>query len=265
MTAGISLEKFAPLLRDCVIGRKTKVYETVPSTNSLLVSFASRGAPHGLAVVADAQTEGKGRMGRSWFSPPGLNLHVSVLLRCEWPASRLPLFVYMAGVAVADVLRDAAAIKPFLKWPNDVHYEGRKLCGILCESIPGPSGSDVVMGIGLNVNAEETDFAPELRHQAASLKTVTGKTWDRTGLLASLYLALDRLYTAFRNDPASVLSAWKQYAAIPRVRYTIHAGDERLEGRAVDIAEDGALILEEARGVMRKIYSGDVAGYSIDQ
>ena len=259
-------EDIRALLAECPIGQDLRIFKTVNSTNAVLAASVPEGAPHGSAVIADEQSAGKGRLGRSWSSPPGLNLYTSILLRPDrLPSGGFPLLVYLAGVAVARSVIERASLAPLLKWPNDVWVNRRKLCGILCESIPDHQGRAVVMGIGLNVNAGCGDFPPELKSVATSLKIETGKRFNRCEIIAALYKKIDILYTSFQRDPAEIIKLWKHFASVPRVRYVIETDDgDVLEGKAVDLDEEGALVLQAENGALSRIFSGDVINFSVD-
>ena len=145
------------------------------STNRVAMEMAENGAPHGTVVVADAQTAGRGRMGRRWESPAGKNLYVSLLLRPSVPTVDAPRLALVAGVALADAV-EAVGVPASLKWPNDLYCGGRKAAGILAEMASDPDGvRHVVIGVGLNVNMEEDDFPPDLRGTATSLRICAGR------------------------------------------------------------------------------------------
>ncbi|HWS15327.1 MAG TPA: biotin--[acetyl-CoA-carboxylase] ligase, partial [Candidatus Methylomirabilis sp.] len=138
------------------------------STNRVAMEMAEHGAKHGTVVVADAQTAGRGRMGRRWESPPGKNLYVSMLLRPPVPTVEAPQLSLVTGVALADAV-EAMGVSASLKWPNDLYLGERKAAGILAEMASDPDGvRHVVIGVGLNVNMEEADFPPVLRGRATS-------------------------------------------------------------------------------------------------
>ncbi len=261
MTGEFTGERLKTLLGDCPIGRDLRFHTSTDSTNEELSRWANEGAPHGAAVVADQQTGGRGRLGRTWFSPPGVNSHTSVLVRDALPPKRQSLLVYLAGVAVAETIRECAGISPFLKWPNDVHVSGKKISGVLCESPAVPGAPAVVLGIGINVNGRGEDFPEEIRDTAASLSQITGRQFDRALLLSSLYRTLDRLYKSFRHDPATVFALWKQFAGFPNVTYRILHNGATIQGGAVDLDADGALLLRDGQGRLKKIHSGEVLEY----
>src|SRR5919107_2486598 len=125
-------------------------FESLPSTNTEAARLASEGAEEGLAVVADEQTAGRGRLQRAWSSPKGAGLYFSILLRPTIPQNYWPLITFMAAIAVGDALREAAGVETDIKWPNDLLSGERKICGILAEGIETPNGRAVIVGIGTN-------------------------------------------------------------------------------------------------------------------
>ncbi|MCZ7585861.1 MAG: biotin--[acetyl-CoA-carboxylase] ligase [Deltaproteobacteria bacterium] len=256
----LSATRLRGLLEDQEIGRDIQVFREVVSTNEMLSQIAAEGARHGTAVVADAQIAGRGRLGRSWSSPPGTNIYTSVLLR-GFDAATAPLAVYLAGVAVAEAMERLADIAPFVKWPNDVHARGKKLAGILCESVPGAADHGVIIGIGWNVNALLNDFPREIRDTATSLHLLTGRRFDRALVLAELYRHLERRYNEFRADRRIVLERWKTLARIGDVRYRVGVDGRVVDGTATDLAPDGALVLTCPGGERAVIHSGDVLAY----
>src|SRR5512143_704887 len=156
------------------------------STNRVAMEMAENGAKHGTVVVADAQTAGRGRMGRRWVSPAGKNLYVSLLLRPSVPTVDAPQLALVAGIALADAVEEVG-VPAFLKWPNDLYCGGRKAAGILAEMASDPDGvRHVVIGVGLNVNMEETDIPSDLRDKATSLRIHAGRVFRRVDVLARL-------------------------------------------------------------------------------
>jgi BirA family transcriptional regulator, biotin operon repressor / biotin---[acetyl-CoA-carboxylase] ligase len=251
-------------LGPCPIGSAVRILEEADSTNSILAAWNAQGAPHGAAVFADRQTAGRGRLQRSWFSPPGLNIYTSILLR-EHGDEGVQKLVYLAGVAVAETVIRLSGISPFLKWPNDVLAAGRKLCGILCERHEGKNGPAVILGIGLNVNAGETDFPADLRPIATSMKIESGRSYDRVEVLAELYKEIERFYISFRRGPSPLIERWKTLADFPKIRYEVAASGGSVAGLAVDIDPEGALVLRKSDGSIVKIFSGDVLKHNPEE
>ena len=230
------------------------------STNDLCAHRARQGAPEGLVVLADEQTSGRGRQSRRWWSAPGENLTFSLLLRPGCTTVGLPPLTLLAGVAIAEALAEAGIV-PRLKWPNDVLCETaagpRKLVGVLTEmATQRDEVKHVVVGIGLNVN--QTEFDPEIAALASSLHVQTGQAHDRAQILASLLVELESLYThTLVNGAGAFLPAWRDFAQLPRPCVVERPGGT-LTGTAVDVDEDGALLIENAEGKHR-VLSGDVA------
>src|SRR5215207_9563978 len=148
-------------------------FESLPSTNTELARLASEGAAEGLAVVADEQTAGRGRLQRAWSSPKGAGLYFSILLRPTIPQNYWPLITFMAALAAGDALREACGLQTDIKWPNDLLSGERKMCGILAEAIDTPAGRAVIVGIGINLT--QNAFPPELANTATSVAEANGR------------------------------------------------------------------------------------------
>ena len=232
-------------------------YPEVSSTNDIAMLLADRGAPEGVVVAANAQTAGRGRLGRRWSSPPGTGLYVSTLLR---PAQALaPMLTVAAGVAIADGIESATGLRVQLKWPNDVFVDSRKLAGILAEaSSPGGALPYVVVGFGINVMpaAHPRDIA--LR--ATNVEEELGRPVDRGLLLVECLCALARRYADLRDGRArEVMTSWHRRASAMlgrKVQFDGPGGP--CEGIAEGIDEHGALIVRTPGGTVHVI-SGEVA------
>jgi BirA family biotin operon repressor/biotin-[acetyl-CoA-carboxylase] ligase len=230
------------------------------STNDLCAQRARQGAPEGLVVLADQQSSGRGRQGRSWLSQAGQNLTFSLLLRPECAVTALPPLTLLAGVAVARVLK-TLGIAPRLKWPNDVLCDvagqPRKLVGILTEmATQRDEVKHVVVGIGINVN--QTEFDPTVASIASSLQLISGRAQDRAALLAAVLIELESLYVhTLRNGAGAFLPAWRTFAQLPRPCVVDRPGGS-VAGTATDVDEDGALLVTNAEGTHR-VLSGEVA------
>ncbi|MFA6149219.1 MAG: biotin--[acetyl-CoA-carboxylase] ligase [bacterium] len=183
--------------------------DVTDSTNRVAMEMAGNGAPHGTVVIADAQTAGRGRMGRRWESPAGKNLYVSLLLRPPVPTVDAPRLAIVAGVALADAV-ESVGVPASLKWPNDLYCEGRKAAGILAEMASDPDGvRHVVIGVGLNVNVEEGEFPQDLRGTATSLRICAGRTFRRVDVLARLLGAFGVRYAEFLGGGfSSIRDGW---------------------------------------------------------
>ena len=247
------------------LGRAFEWHAACASTNDLASERARAGAPAGLVIAADAQTAGRGRLGRTWHSPAEENLYLSILLRPSRPPAEIPPLTLLVGGAVAGALA-GLGLAPRLKWPNDVQLldeNGRrgKVAGILTEmASAGASALHVVVGIGLNVNGLE--FPPELAERATSLRRALGQKVDRLALLAGLLDALEPLYEDFeRRGPATAVAAFEAHAAFPaRCRVTaVGFPGDRLEGTALGVDPDGALRLRDDTGQIHRVISGELS------
>lgn len=232
------------------LGQNLLFYDCLDSTNNLALKLAKEKAPHGTVVWAREQTAGRGRGNHNWYSPPDAGLYFSMLLYPPVPLSTWPLLCLVSGVATATVLENKTGESIGLKWPNDIWAQGHKLGGILTET----QEQAVVIGIGLNINH---DFFPPEFAQATSLFLLTHRVFVLEELLADLLLQLEQAYDAFFNGDRSFLREWQKRNILKNKKVTIRAGNKTISGRAVDIDNSGALILE-IRGKMCPIVSGEV-------
>lgn len=251
-------ESVLPRLQTRTLGRTLIHRDVCDSTNTLAFAEGVAGAPHGLTVVADAQTGGRGRRGRDWHSPPGTGLYVSVLLRPKIPPQAAPPLAFAAAVAVAETLEETLDLSPRLKWPNDVQLGGRKVCGILLEMSAEPEQvSFVVCGIGLNVNADT--LPAELAHRATSLRLELGKPVARPLVLAPLLAALERWVDRYVDEGfAPLREAWLARAAHLGREVRVETPNGTILGVAETLDADGALVLRLASGEPERILVGDV-------
>ena len=213
-------------------------------------------------VVADAQSGGKGRLGRTWISPAGVNLYCSTILRPAISAGQAPQVNLLAGVAVADTIAEVCRIAPTIKWPNDVLVHSKKVCGILAEmQTRGDVLQAIVVGIGVNLNAQLDAFPEDLREKASSLGLVTGQRVDRAVFTASLLTHLEQLYVLWLQEGfATLRTAWERYAAdlIGR-RITVAAPEGTIRGKVLGLDGDGALLVQEpVARPPRRVLAGDV-------
>ena len=235
-------------------------FDSLPSTNLEAARRAAEGAPEGLCIVAGEQTAGRGRLDRQWVSPKGAGLYFSIILRPAFEQTSWPLLTLMAAVAVHDTLLDSCALKTDIKWPNDVMAEGRKLCGILAETVETSLGRAVVVGIGINLTNDA--FPTELANVATSVASASGHTAELDVILKALTRVLARYYQLLQgpNGPEEMVDAWanrSSYAKGKHIRVT--NGEEIVEGISRGLEPDGALRVETATGAMRIVRAGDVS------
>jgi BirA family biotin operon repressor/biotin-[acetyl-CoA-carboxylase] ligase len=242
-------------------GRSYEPLAVCGSTNDLAAARAREGAAEGHVVLADLQTGGRGQKGRRWLSAAAQNLTFSLLLRPTAPLPSLPPITLLAGVAVARVL-EAHGLAPRLKWPNDILCDTlagpRKLVGILTEmATVGDRIRHVVLGIGINVN--QTDFAPEVQNTASSLALLQGSPLPRAALLGQLLDGLETLYDqALAEGAGAILSAWRSFAHLPRP-CRVERPQGPVVGTAMDVDADGALLVRDERGQLLRIVSGELS------
>jgi BirA family transcriptional regulator, biotin operon repressor / biotin---[acetyl-CoA-carboxylase] ligase len=245
-----------------VFGARLRYASEVGSTNDLAAAAADRGEPEGTTFVAGAQTAGRGRLGRTWFSPPDAGLYLSTIVR---RASLAPWITLAGGVAVADGIRAATALPLQIKWPNDIVAVGgagfrarRKIAGILAEASSGPEGvTHVVLGIGINLRPAA--FPPELADRVGSIEGELGRHVDAGPILAQVLAALNRTVAELMSaGPPTLFTRWLElspsaYGA--RIEWDGPAGP--MAGVSAGLAEDGALLAQTDAGLARLI-AGEV-------
>lgn len=240
-----------------MLGTPLHRFDEVDSTMDVVASLGRGGAPEGTAVMAERQRKGRGRQGRSWFSPPAGNVYVSILLRPRISAAALPALAPACGLGVAQALEELASVQAGLKWPNDILVRGRKIAGILTESVVQEGEiSHVVVGVGVNVNVKS--FPEHLINTATSICLEIGAPVDQEAFVAVLFRHLDTVYQRFlaRGFPA-LADAWTRRDTLKGHRVHLNTGTQMLEGIARGISLDGALLLETPTG-LRQISVGEV-------
>jgi BirA family biotin operon repressor/biotin-[acetyl-CoA-carboxylase] ligase len=244
-----------------VIGRPLEVLAEVGSTNDRAMAAGHAGGPEGLTILADRQTAGRGRRGRTWSSPAGVGLYTSILLRPPERPARTPLLTLVAGLAVAEATGEIAGVCARLKWPNDILVGGRKAAGILAEmSTTDEKVSCVVVGVGINVNHGPEDLPEGQYPPAGSLAMETGRRIPRGELAAAIYNALDRWYEVFcRGQYASILAAGRERSATLGRSVDVLSDEGQWRGLAVDLDTDGALLVRGGSGELRRVLAGDVS------
>ncbi|MBI3398029.1 MAG: biotin--[acetyl-CoA-carboxylase] ligase [Deltaproteobacteria bacterium] len=271
-------------LKTSFIGKDISFYKEVDSTNETARELASKGAAEGFAVVADCQKKGKGRLGRRWESPAGVNIYTSVVLRPNIMPVFAPQLTLVSAVAVAEtiarflnpplpvaMLRSNGSPAPFdkggqggflsVKWPNDILVNSKKVAGILTEMNSEMDRINfVVVGVGVNVNMTKEMFLEELEFIATSLKQEGGKEISRTDFIQTLYLNLETWYAQYlKGGFEPVRKAWTSYFNMAGKTVRVQQMDRVIEGVATGLDNDGMLLLREKNGNIARIISGDVA------
>lgn len=244
-------------LKTRLFGKEIITLDSIESTQIYMGKLAEKGAPEGTVVIALEQTRGKGRMNRVWSSPRG-GLWFSLLLRPSMPPKELHKLTLLFGVAIVTALK-TFGIKASLKWPNDVLIDQRKVCGILLEASTETDRVDyIIAGIGINVNTSLTDLPSEIRNSAISLRDVLGTKVDRAELLSVILKNSEDLYLeVLERGFSRVLSLWRSNSCTIGRMVEVCMPDGILRGLAVDIDEDGSLLVN-CKGIIKKVYSGDV-------
>lgn len=250
----------ARLPKKLIVGRDIQVFQETSSTNDVVDRLARDGVKEGVVVFAESQTKGRGRLGRNWVSPPKKGLWFSVLLRPTMRPVEATQLTVAAATALARAVQAQTGISPDIKWPNDLLLNGRKIAGILTElSAELDRVRHVILGIGLDVNQVASDFPPDVRQIATSLKIECGRTIDRAALAAAVLEELDRDYARIcAGGFAALADEWESRCTTIGQGVTICIGDRRMRGRAEALDDDGALLVRTEHGRLERIIGGDV-------
>jgi len=238
-------------------GHPVYLYRTIGSTNDEAKLLAASGAPEGLVVMAEEQTAGRGRAGRSWITPPGQALAVSVVLRPDLPADRATPLIMLAGLAVCRAIEQATPLHAMLKWPNDVLIAGKKVAGLLLETaLNGDRLDYAVLGLGLNVS-----FAPPpeaVDFPATSLEAEAETEVGRLHVLRLFLEQLEQLYPQLERGDKALYHAWRTRLAMMGEPVTVRTNQGDQSGRLQGVTPDGALILQQAGGKTLQLLAGDM-------
>jgi len=254
----LSAAELAPHLRGS--WRRIEWHQELDSTQRLARDLARAGTVEGTVVIAEAQTAGRGRLGRQWHSPPGVNFYGSIVLRPDLPLTSVPQLALVIGLGAAEAIEAETGMRPGLKWPNDVQLGGKKVVGILTEmEAEVERVLHVIAGIGVNVNAPADAFPPELRDTATSLALACGRHVDRTAFVGRLLAAIEARYDRFlAMGFAAMRPDWDSYCALTGREVRVTAPGGAVAGRVQGLGDDGALIIEERGGTLRRIVAGEV-------
>ena len=237
-------------------------FNTIDSTSNKAKQMAYQGAAEGTVVISEEQTGGRGRLGRQWMSPKGTGIWMSIILKPQIEPQEATKITQVAAAAVALAIRNLTGCKPGIKWPNDVILGGKKVCGILTE-MGGELNSVnyVIVGIGINVNMHNKDFPEDLLETATSLMEFCGKTFSRKLLVINILREFEELYLDFtinNNINKSVSICRDLSVTLGNQVKIIQRGNEML-GEALDITENGELIIKNSEGKIQNIMSGEVS------
>jgi len=254
-------DEFKNTYRGDIIGREVIVLESTASTNDVALEIGrGRDEPEGIVVIADEQTGGRGRFGRRWISPPGVNLYCSVILKPDFVSGDVQLVTLAAAVAVASAIREDAGINAEIKWPNDILVNNRKISGILVEMRSG-GGSPrlLIVGIGVNVNMNMDAFGEDLKGLATSIQIEKGHSLDRGHLFNGIASRLEGLYKNLLNgDKAAVIHQWYRLNCTIGKKVSISDQDRIITGMADGMNDRGELLVRLSSGGIETVRAGEV-------
>jgi len=252
----LDLEELTRDLPTQRIGRRVYAYETIDSTMEVAHRLAQSGEPEGSVVVAEGQSRGRGRLGRRWLSPRSKGIYASVILRPPLKLSEVPRITLTEAVAGARAIQAEAGLNLEIKWPNDLLIRGKKVAGILTELNARLNRVRyIVVGIGINVNSTQGELPP----RATSLAEELGRWVDRVKLARTLLIQLDQVYGQFLSEGfGPIVEAWRGFAHFLGRRIRVAAQGRAVEGQAVDLDSDGALVVRTDTGLMESLSSGEV-------
>lgn len=256
----VSSEAIKPLLKTKVFGRAIYDYKEVDSTNIVAKAKARDGAKEGTVVIANSQSRGKGRLGKTWESPAGKGIWMSIVARPRIPIQEVSGITLVAGLAICKTIRRTTQLPAYIKWPNDIVVNGKKVCGILTEmSAEIDQVNYVVIGIGINVNT--TSFPKELHKTATSLKIESGQDYMRKDIIAELLMAFEAYYDQYTKGKglSEILDQYKELCITLKNDVRIINKNEEYWAKPVDIDDTGALIIDKKDGTRKRIASGEVS------
>lgn len=245
-----------------IVGRSIVYFESIDSTNNYAKQAALQGGEDGLVVIANEQTGGRGRSGRSFQSPPDKGLYLTALLRPKAAPAEVLSVTALAAVAVCNAVERTCGVRPGIKWTNDLILNGKKLTGILTEmGVEGESGAlqYVVIGIGVNANHERSDFSDEVAEMATSLRMELGHPVSRAALAAALIEELDALYACLGGDLSGYLEQYRADCVTLGKQVRILGSGAERTGEAVGIDDSFGLIVRREDGTLETIRSGEVS------
>jgi BirA family biotin operon repressor/biotin-[acetyl-CoA-carboxylase] ligase len=249
-------------LRTTELGVAIEVHRSVDSTNTVAKQRARAGAAHGTVILAEEQTAGRGRMQRSFFSPAGDGIYMSLIIRPDAQVADVAAVTVVAALAVADAIAALTDAKPRIKWPNDVLLDGRKVCGILTEAaVAAESGQAAYLVIGIGVNVHNRELPDELKSVAVSLQLASAGRVDRNALVAAILDAFAAHYATFRQsgDLSRLLPTYRARLAMLGQPIDVIRGEERYQATALDVDARGGLIVRRGDGTLTTLTSGEVS------
>ncbi len=245
----------------CIGQGEIRYFERTDSTNLRAKAMAADGAPEGTLVIAEEQTQGRGRRGRNWFSPPGAGIYLSLIMRPDILPQEAPRFALLTAAAVAEAVREITALETRIKWPNDILVGGRKLGGILTEvSMEMDKVEYMIVGLGLNVNLAREAFPSDLQEIGTSIQMEMGRHLHRLPLVRRIIERFEETYQGYqRHGFAPIRKRWQDFTDMIGRTVEVDTMGRRLTGEVLDFDEDGYLVVREHNGVPVRLFSGDVS------
>ncbi|MYL55164.1 biotin--[acetyl-CoA-carboxylase] ligase [Pontibacillus yanchengensis] len=242
------------------LGQRLIHKSSVTSTQILAHQAAQEGAPHGTIVIADEQTNGRGRLNRSWHSHKGDGIWMSIVLRPTFEPYKSPQITLLAATVLAEVFKEYCGIKPQIKWPNDILTDSKKLAGILTElQAEQDQINYIILGMGINVNHPIETFPEEIRDKASSLKIESGEEWDLSSLIREIIQTFEKRYEEFIKDGFSkVKLRWEAFGYRIGEMVPIQTYQSSWKGRIMGIESDGALRVVNEEGKEQTLYSAEI-------
>jgi len=237
-------------------GRKVLYFDSLSSTMDMATQIAFKGAREGTVVLAETQTKGRGRLGRTWYSPKYKGLYFSLVLRPKISPDQAPVITLLAGVSICEAIKEACGLDVQMKWPNDILVHNKKLGGILTEiKAEVDQANFIVIGVGLNINNDKKNLITG----STSLKEEKKEQLSRLNILQEVLYKLETNYLVFeKKGPKPIIDKWRQYAITLGRRVKVYSHKVHLEGEAFDIDSDGGLLIRNDSGIIHKVLSGDI-------
>lgn len=238
------------------VGKKVYYYDSINSTMDIAMNLALKGEPEGTIVCAEAQTKGRGRLGRMWSSPKYKGIYLSLILRPELLPNQAPILTLLSAVSICQAIKRITSLSPLIKWPNDILVDNKKVGGILTElNAEQDRINFVIIGMGINVNTPKS-FLPS---DATSLSYEAKKKFSRVDLVKELLRDMEYSYLLFRKEGTlPIIKKWREFSSLTGERVKIISHKEVLEGEVLDIDSDGGLLIREDSGFIKKLMAGDV-------
>lgn len=238
------------------LGKKIHYFESAASTMDLAIQLGMQGEPEGTLVIAETQTKGRGRLGRSWLSPKHKGIYLSLILKPKILPAQSPVVTLLVSISICEAIKEVTGLDAKIKWPNDIFIQNKKLGGILTElNAEMDEIHFMVIGIGLNVNNDKNSLLPS----ATSLKELKKEQISRVSLTQEMLRRIEKDYLSFQKQGSlPVVNKWRNYNITLGRRVKIACQREHLEGQAVDIDTDGGLLIRDDSGLIRKIMTGDI-------